>query len=57
MPAVSQAQFRWLHTADAKKKLGGSGVKEWIGATGSPKGLPEKKKKGTAVDRAMQRPK
>ena len=43
MPAKSKAQFRWLHTADAKKQLGASGVKEWIGATGSPKSLPEKK--------------
>lgn len=44
MPAKSQAQFRWLHTADAKKKLGAAGVKEWEGATGSPKNLPEKAK-------------
>jgi hypothetical protein len=44
MPAESKAQFRWLHTDDAKEKLGNSGVKEWIGATGSPKGLPERKK-------------
>lgn len=43
MPAQSKAQFRWLHTADAKKQLGSSGAKEWIGATGSPKGLPERK--------------
>jgi hypothetical protein len=43
MPAESKAQFRWLHTSDAAKKLGKSGVKEWIGATGSPKKLPERK--------------
>lgn len=43
MPATSKAQFRWLHTDSAKKALGKSGVKEWIGATGSPKGLPERK--------------
>jgi hypothetical protein len=43
MPAVSKAQFRWLHTADAKKQLGASGVAEWEGATGSPKSLPERK--------------
>ena len=43
MPAVSQAQFAWLHTEDAKEKLGEMGVKEWEDATGSPKGLPEKK--------------
>lgn len=42
MPAVSQAQFRWLHTPSAKKALGASGVKEWESATGSPKDLPEK---------------
>lgn len=45
MPAVSKAQFRWLHTEDAKKQLGSAGQKEWIGATGSPKGLPERKGK------------
>ena len=45
MPAESKAQFRWLHTEDAEKKLGKSGVSEWLGATGSPKGLPERKKK------------
>jgi hypothetical protein len=45
MPAVSKAQFRWLHTADAKKQLGDSGVKEWESATSSPKDLPERKKK------------
>jgi hypothetical protein len=45
MPAVSKAQFRWLHTDSAKKALGASGVKEWESATGSPKGLPEKKNK------------
>lgn len=44
MPAKSKAQFRWLHTASAKKALGAAGQKEWIGATGSPKNLPEKKK-------------
>ena len=44
MPAKSQKQWRWLHTDSAKKALGASGVKEWIGATGNPKGLPEKKK-------------
>jgi len=44
MPAVSKAQFRWLHTEDAKKQLGKSGADEWLSATGSPKGLPEKKK-------------
>ena len=43
MPAESKAQFRWLHTEDAKKKLGESGVQEWESATGSPKGLPERK--------------
>jgi hypothetical protein len=46
MPATSKSQFRWLHTEDAKKKLGESGVNEWISATGSPKGLPEKKSSG-----------
>jgi hypothetical protein len=45
MPAVSKAQFRWLHTADAKQKLGAGGVREWEGATGSPKSLPQRKKK------------
>jgi hypothetical protein len=45
MPADSKAQFRWLHTEDAAKKLGTAGVKEWESATGSPKGLPERKKK------------
>jgi hypothetical protein len=44
MPAKSKAQFRWLHTASAKKALGAAGVKEWEGATGSPKSLPEKVK-------------
>jgi hypothetical protein len=44
VPAVSKAQFRWLHTANAEKALGKSGAQEWIGATGSPKSLPEKKK-------------
>jgi hypothetical protein len=48
MPAESKAQFRWLHTADAKEKLGAKGVSEWLGATGSPKGLPERKKKKKA---------
>jgi hypothetical protein len=52
MPAVSQAQFRWLHTPSAEKALGKSGVKEWLGATGSPKNLP--KKKGI-VQRAKER--
>jgi hypothetical protein len=42
LPAKSKAQFRWLHTDDAKKALGKAGVKEWEGATGSPKNLPEK---------------
>jgi hypothetical protein len=46
MPAVSKAQFRWLHTEDAKKKLGESGVQEWEGATSSPKSLPERKSAG-----------
>lgn len=46
MPAESKAQFRWLHTEDAKKKLGESGVSEWLGATGSPRGLPERKAPG-----------
>lgn len=45
MPAKSQAQWRWLHTASAKKALGKSGQAEWIGATGSPSNLPEKKSK------------
>jgi len=45
MPAESKAQFRWLHTDDAEKKLGSAGVDEWIGATGSPKDLPERKEK------------
>src|SRR5208282_882407 len=43
MPATSKAQFRWLHTDDAKKALGKKGQEEWLGATGSPKNLPEKK--------------
>jgi hypothetical protein len=47
MPAESKDQFRWLHTADAKKQLGKSGVKEWLGATGAPKELPERKRKFT----------
>lgn len=46
MPAKSKAQFRWLHTDSAKKALGKSGVKEWIGSTGSPKKLPERKSRG-----------
>jgi len=45
MPAVSKKQFAWLHTEDAKEKLGSSGVAEWIDATGSPSNLPEKKSK------------
>jgi hypothetical protein len=51
MPATSKAQFRWLHTDDAKKQLGKFGVEEWIGATGSPKSLPERKKKASGVGR------
>ena len=51
MPAESKAQFRWLHTDDAKKQLGESGVKEWLGATGSPKGLPERKRKTAGLGR------
>ena len=47
MPATSKAQFRWLHTDDAKNALGMKGVKEWVGATGSPKNLPERKKNAT----------
>jgi len=51
MPATSKKQFRWLHTEDAKEKLGDEGVEEWESATGSPKDLPEeapkKKKKMT----------
>ena len=46
MPAKSKAQFRWLHTEDAKEQLGKDGVKEWLGATSSPKNLPERKKPG-----------
>jgi hypothetical protein len=42
VPAKSKAQFRWLHTEDAKKKLGAKGVKEWEGATKGPKALPER---------------
>jgi hypothetical protein len=45
VPAESKAQFRWLHTEDAKEKLGKAGVSEWLGATDSPKELPERKKK------------
>lgn len=45
MPATSKAQFRWLHTKDARNALGVKGVEEWINATGSPKKLPERKKK------------
>jgi len=41
-PAVSKAQFRWLHTRSAQKALGKPGVKEWESATGSPKELPER---------------
>lgn len=51
MPAVSKAQFRWLHTEDAKKKLGAAGVREWEGATVSPKSLPERKKRGILTKR------
>ncbi len=51
MPAESKAQFRWLHTEDAKEKLGSSGVNEWLGATGSPKGIPERKKKAPGFGR------
>jgi hypothetical protein len=51
MPATSKAQFRWLHTEDAKDKLGKSGVAEWLGATGSPKGLPERKRKAPGFGR------
>lgn len=54
MPATSKAQFRWLHTADAKRKLGASGVKEWEQATGSPKGLPERKRKFTRRHRVSR---
>ena len=46
MPAESKAQFRWLHTEDAKEKLGKAGTDEWLSATGSPKGLPERKAPG-----------
>ena len=46
MPAVSKQQFKWLHTDDAKEKLGEKAASEWIDATGSPKKLPEKKKPG-----------
>jgi hypothetical protein len=55
VPAKSKAQFRWLHTEDAKKKLGSAGVKEWEGATGSPKSLPEKvtKKRGHGKNRGI----
>ena len=52
MPAVSKAQDRWLYTEDAKNALGLKGVKEWLGATGSPKNLPEKK---NAKDRRADR--
>jgi hypothetical protein len=52
MPAESKSQFRWLHTEDAKKKLGESGIKEWIAATGSPSNLPEKKAPGLGRKRA-----
>ena len=45
MPAVSKAQFRWLHTDSAKKALGKGGQKEWLDATGSPEHLPERKRK------------
>jgi hypothetical protein len=51
MPAVSKAQFRWLHTDDAKKQLSKSGADEWLSATGSPKGLPERKKKAPGFGR------
>ena len=44
MPAVSKAQDRWLYTDAAKNALGLKGVKEWLGATGSPKNLPERVK-------------
>ena len=44
MPAVSKAQDRWLYTKDARNALGLKGVKEWLASTGSPKGLPERKK-------------
>jgi hypothetical protein len=47
IPAKSKAQFRWLHTDDAKKQLGAAGVKEWEKATGNPKSLPERKKRKT----------
>jgi hypothetical protein len=55
MPAKSKAQFRWLHTESAKKALGAAGVKEWEGATGSPKGLPEKVKPRTRNSGARKR--
>ena len=54
MPATSKSQFRWLHSDDAKKALGATGVKEWIGATGSPKDLPERKKKSGFSDAARK---
>jgi len=33
MPAKSPAQWRWLHTEDAKKQLGEMGVSEWEEST------------------------
>ena len=42
MPAVSEAQRRWLYTEDAKEKLGPEGQKEWQQSSAGLK-LPERK--------------
>jgi hypothetical protein len=50
MPATSEAQRRWLYTADARKKLGASGAKEW---QDSSKGLNLPEKSPAAKFKAM----
>lgn len=55
MPAVSKAQFRWLHTPSAREALGSAGVSEWLSATGSPSSLPERKSVHSAVAGALMR--
>lgn len=49
MPAKSKAQFRWLHTADAKRQLGAAGQREWISSSNPsklPGRVPEKRSFG-----------
>lgn len=45
MPATSKAQFRFMHTAIARKKLGAAKAQEFIDATKNVSKLPDKKAK------------